>query len=64
MHTLTYTHRHIAIYIQARAHRQTDMHTQIQTHAHTLYIGILFDNQLKFHSYTTEVAAKANHLLD
>ena len=26
-------------------------------------LGILFDNQLKFHSHTTEVAAKANRLL-
>ena len=26
-------------------------------------LGILFDNQFKFHLHTTEVAAKANHLL-
>ena len=27
------------------------------------YVGILFDHQLKFHLHTTDVAAKANHLL-
>ena len=26
-------------------------------------LGILFDHQLKFHSHTTDVTAKANHLL-
>ena len=61
-HTDRHTHTHTRTH--ARTHTHTHTHnTHTHTHTHYIYIGILFDNQLKFHSYTTEVAAKANHLL-